>query len=160
MQRRNFLKNFAILGIGLPVIGQMPSDIMMTPKRIKIYDNYIRGTNFYPKTYEKVTLKLGDSIELVREANNRHDRFAIALKKDGWQLGYVAAFENVVLAMLLDQGIALFAEINEVDESDHYPYNEVGFAVYTEVMIENRPPMLNELQNERADNAEDRYRRG
>ena len=56
-------------------------------KRIKIYDNYVRGVHFRKNDFLADLPSVNDVLQLEREADNLYDRFAIKVQKDGRFLG-------------------------------------------------------------------------
>lgn len=56
-------------------------------------------------------LKVGDRLELVREAGNEHDANAVRLDWRGHALGYIPRTDNATVARQLDHGNLLEARI-------------------------------------------------
>lgn len=132
-------------------------------KKVKIYDNYVRGVHFRKKDFLSAQLKENDAVNLVREPENQYDRFAIRVEKDGKFLGYIPAYENIVMAMLLDQGVELEANVSDVKKIiDEEKYLDKVFAieVYAKLLVPFQHLQSNDLANHRADDAEDIYRKG
>src|SRR5690606_17276404 len=90
-------------------------------QEITIYDNYVRGTHFYRKDFKKLKLVVGQSLGLQREQNNKYDRFAIAVCTNNLKIGYIPAYENVVLANMMDKGViaAIVSELNDLNEDGY-----------------------------------------
>lgn len=135
--------------------------IAMERKTIVIYDNFVRGTNFYRKNYFTSQPKQNEKVTLKRDAENIYDSFAIGVFLNDLQLGYLAAYENIVLANLLDSGVKLEAYVSEVkllsDKKDILQ-NVFSVCVCAELMV---PISLNENKiDKRADEATDVYRKG
>lgn len=59
-------------------------------------------------------LKRGDAVELVREADNPHDRNAVRVEWNGHMLGYLPRADNEPVARQLDRGNPLKARIARV----------------------------------------------
>lgn len=59
---------------------------------------------------------MNDILQLERETDNQYDQFAIKVMRNGKFLGYIAAYENITLAMLMDQGVQLEASVSAVAE--------------------------------------------
>lgn len=132
-------------------------------RKIKIYNNYVRGVNFRKNDFLSHTPKINDVLQLEREADNKYDRFAIKVMKDGRFLGYIAAYENITLAMLMDQGVHLEASVSKVaDEIDDKKYLDKVFSVqvFAKLLVPFDHLKVNDLGKERADDAEDMYRKG
>ena len=49
-------------------------------------------------------MRPGDEVELVRERNNPHDRFAVACVYRGLPIGYIPRQANLQIAEALDKG--------------------------------------------------------
>ncbi len=61
-------------------------------------------------------LTKGARLELVRDAENRYDRWAIKVRNDkGERLGFVSADINEIPARLMDGGKRLFAEVTDIE---------------------------------------------
>ncbi|WP_295858528.1 HIRAN domain-containing protein [uncultured Fibrobacter sp.] len=76
-------------------------------------------------------LDKGNKLTLVREPENRYDKFAILVKDaDGQKIGYVPRRNNLVLARLMDAGKALYATVHDKSEAHAYP--ELSIDVYME----------------------------
>lgn len=74
-------------------------------------------------------LTVGDSLELMREPDNRHDSNAIRVGWLGHKLGYLPRAENQAAARLLDQGRRLEARIGGL-ELDANPWRRVVIEVW------------------------------
>ncbi len=76
-------------------------------------------------------LQLGDTLKLVREADNPHDPNAVRIEWRGRKLGYVPRRENALLAWGLDRGTPLHARVSRL--ADHpNPARRIEFEVYIE----------------------------
>ncbi|MBR2682465.1 MAG: HIRAN domain-containing protein [Atopobiaceae bacterium] len=80
-------------------------------------DTRIAGTAHVEGIDELVErLTEGTRLELVRDAKNRYDRWAIELRNsEGEHLGFVPADINEIPARLMDGGKRLFAEITDIE---------------------------------------------
>ena len=76
-------------------------------------------------------LRLGDPLELVREADNPKDGNAVRVDWRGRKLGYVPRRENAALAWGIDRGTPLRARISRLDEHPN-PARRIEFEVYLE----------------------------
>lgn len=74
-------------------------------------------------------MKPGDSVALVREADNVHDRHAVRVEWRGHMLGYVPRRENAHLARQLDRGVPLTGRITRLDKSRN-GRNRVSYEIY------------------------------
>ena len=135
----------------------LPKNDLIEQKKVKIYDNYIRGLQFtqFNKIAEKI--KEGDSVVLKREADNEYDSFAIAILWEDIKIGYIAAYENIVLANMLDAGSSAEAFVSQVDRKRNI-YNQVSVEIFTTLILPLQKAAILVHKNHRADDAEDEYR--
>lgn len=155
MDRKEFLKFFGIGGVGLvlPNASQLPASGLLS-RPVKIYDNYIKGVGYYDlgKCFREV--KVGDMVVLQRFQDHQYDRFALGVRWKGFFLGYLPAFENIVLANLMDAGAELHAMVTA-----KHSFHELGVGVWAELIL-NKEESPNKLSDTQADNIGDIYRRG
>ena len=76
-------------------------------------------------------MRIGDALELVREADNPHDANAVRVEWRGRKLGYVPRRENAAIAQGLDRGAPLRARLSRLDDHPN-PARRVEFEVYIE----------------------------
>jgi hypothetical protein len=76
-------------------------------------------------------LRIGDALELVREAGNAHDANAVAVAWRGRKLGYVPRRHNALLAWGLDRGERLQARISRIAPHPN-PARRIEFEVFLE----------------------------
>ena len=76
-------------------------------------------------------LRVGDALELVREADNQRDPDAVRVDWRGRKLGYVPRRENAALAWGLDRGTPLRARVSRLAEHPN-PARRIEFEVYIE----------------------------
>ena len=132
-------------------------------KQVKIYDNYVRGVHFRKTDFLNDLPRVNDVLQLERETGNIYDRFAIKVTRNGKFLGYIAAYENITLAMLMDQGVQLDASVsNVVDNINDKRYLDKVFSVqvFAKLLVPFDHLEKTDLRAKRADDAEDVYRRG
>lgn len=156
--RKTFLKVLGLGGAGfiLPAntSGLSFDQNGLLSQPVKIYDNYLRGTQYYHLEKCYPNIKTGDDLSLLREAGHQHDTYAIKVFWQEEPLGYIPAFENIVLANLMDSGAILKAMITE-KKSKH----ELAVGIWTDLIV--KTDKNNEIINhQRADDAEDLYRKG
>lgn len=165
MERSSFLK---IIGAGagsllLSGFDFNSDSLKYDLKKIKIYDNYVRGVNFRKNDFLSIKLNENDELQLERENENKYDKFAIKVLKGGKFLGYIAAYENIVLAMLMDQGVKLEASVSKIDKinnEEKYLQNVFSVQVFAKLLVPYQQLEQNDLRTKRADDAEDIYRQG
>ena len=89
--------------------GGISIDVM--PKDILVLECLVAGTSFRnlqnvePELLQKVQL------EIVREAKNKFDKFAVALHFKKNKIGYIPKEKNETIARLMDVGKSFFATI-------------------------------------------------
>lgn len=111
MNRSDFIKS---LGLGMGGV-ILPKTSFFTTQLVKIYDNYIRGIQFYEFKKIAELIREGDEVVLQRDSENIHDAFATEIRFKEYKLVYIAAYENVVLANMLNQNISLIGKISKID---------------------------------------------
>ena len=153
MKRSDFLKTLGLTGVGIVI----PNTIL-AQKPVKIYDNYIKGLVHYQYKQVKKQLSKGQELTLVRELTNTYDSFAVAVFYGTYKLGYVAAYENVVLGNLLEQGVALKGFVSKHNPSNIY--EAISVEIYVNLVVENTTLLKTDLLHKRADDADDVYRKG
>ena len=96
---------------------------------ILVQSSPLAGSQFYALARAWPNIRVGDTLDLVREAKNRHDPCAIRVEWQGQQLGYVPRTENRALALALDQGEVLSARVSKLRQ-DRNPWQRVEFEVF------------------------------
>lgn len=132
-------------------------------KKIKIYDNYVRGVHFRKQDFLVDVPKVNDLLQLERETDNRYDQFAIKVMRKGKFLGYISAYENITMALLMDQGVQLEASVSAVAEDiKEMKYLDKVFSVqvFAKLLVPFTHLETGDLQTKRADDANDVYRKG
>ncbi len=126
MTRRDFLHTLArLLGlIALPVAAQAAP----APRRL-IQQCQLAGFQHHDGEELWHYLTVGDSLQLVREANNPHDANAIRIDWNGRQLGYIPQAQNETTARLIDQGRWLEARIGRL-KKDGNPWRRMAIEVW------------------------------
>lgn len=159
MKRKDFLR-ITTSGSAFLLGGALLPDLSYDLKRVTVYDNYIKGVRHYLKRDDAIAFKQEHQVHLEREASNENDRFAVRIVYKGRKIGYVAAFENVVIANMMDHGVELEAEISEVNPApNQYLSNAIGIRVSAQLMVPIHKLEENDLTAERADDVVDEYRR-
>jgi hypothetical protein len=151
MNRSDFLKTMGLGSVGL----FLPASLA-EKQQIRIYDNYLAGLAHYQYASVKKELKVGDGLMLKREATNLYDQFAVEVLWNDHKLGYLPAYENVVLANMLDLGAELHGFISKVDLNGDQ-YNAVAIEVYATLVLPAQK-QINQAVEGRADDAADNYR--
>jgi len=82
--------------------------------RLLVQSSALAGFRYYAAAEVWGQLRVGDRLELVREAHNPHDGNAVAVAWRGRKLGYVPKRDNPALAWGLDRGEPLQARISRL----------------------------------------------
>ena len=79
--------------------------------RMLVQSSPLAGFRYHAAAEVWTDLRVGDPLELAREADNPHDPNAVAVLWRGRKLGYVPRRENRTVAWALDRGDRLHARI-------------------------------------------------
>lgn len=99
---------------------------------VLVQSSPLAGSQYYALAESWLEMRVGDTLTLVRETDNRHDRNAIRIEWRGRKLGYLPRAQNRIVARTLDEGERLFARISKLS-SDQNPWRRVEFEVYIEL---------------------------
>lgn len=155
MNRSEFLKSLGLGASGLII----PVNLFVNTKQVKVYDNFVRGLTYYDFRKVRNELKVGDQLQLKREQDNKYDRFAIQVNFNEFRLGYIATFENIVLANMMDLDVGLNTIVSQHTTSGSI-YDALAVGVYAELVVANKLLTGLFMMDDRADNAVDIYRKG
>ena len=155
MNRSNFLKVF-----GLGTTGLIIPNTTWSQKPVKIYDNYVKGLTHYQFETIRKQLEVGTELQLKRETTNIYDSFAIEVYFNQHKLGYLAAYENIAIANMLEQGVIFTAFVSKITSKEDEIFDGLAVEVYTHIVIENKKILETNLLEKRADDAHDQYRKG
>jgi hypothetical protein len=97
--------------------------------RLVVQSSPLAGFRYYDAASLWNEMRVGDRLELEREAGNPHDANAVAVSWRGRKLGYVPRRENAALAWGLDRGEALAARISRLAAHPN-PARRLEFEVY------------------------------
>lgn len=153
MKRSEFIKAFGLGSTGLII-----PNSNLAQKPIKIYDNYVKGLLHYKFDAVKTKIKVGEELQIIRDLDNIYDSFAIAIFYNTKKLGYLPAYENIVLANLLEQGVKLTGFVSNLNIKDKY--QAISVEIYANIVVENSTFLKTNLLEKRADDAIDVYRKG
>ncbi len=107
-QNQNLIK--ASSGL-LSALSKGGISISLMPKDILVLETIIAGTSFRKLKEIEPQLMPQTKLEVIREANNEYDQFAIAIHFEKNKVGYIPKDSNEVIARLLDAGKAFYATI-------------------------------------------------
>lgn len=128
--RKLFLKNLVFGSIGAGLLPGLRTD--SSPEdEVEIYRGNVRGLLYYDFFDIRESLVAGQSLELKREPENRHDSEAISVYAGAHMLGFIAQEDNLVLAAMLDEGLPLRAYVRRLHENPR----EVWWGLRIEVKL-------------------------
>ena len=96
--------------------------------RVLVQSSPLAGSQYYAARRVWPELKPGDRLELVREADNRHDPNAVRVDWRGQPLGYVPRAENRAVARALDAGERLEGRVSRLRD-DPDPWRRIEFEI-------------------------------
>ena len=96
---------------------------------VLVQNSPLAGSQYYAAAAVWGDIQVGDRLTLVREADNRHDRYAIRVEWRGHKLGYVPRAENRAAAQALDVGEKLEARVTRLRD-DPDPWRRIEFSVH------------------------------
>ena len=99
--------------------------------RLLVQSSPVAGFRYHAAAGLWSELRVGDTLELEREAANPHDPNAVSLSWRGRKLGYVPRRENAAVAWGLDRGTPLRARVSRLAEHPN-PARRIEFEVYIE----------------------------
>ena len=155
MNRSEFLKVF-----GLGTTGLIVPNTIWSQKPIKIYDNYIKGLTHYQFETIRKQLAVGKELILKREHANKYDSFAVEVYCNEHKLGYLAAYENIAIANMLEQGVKFSVFVSKLTSNPDKVFDGLAIEIYTNIVIETPKIIETDLLEKRADDAHDQYRKG
>lgn len=82
--------------------------------RLVVQSAPLAGSRYYAVKEVAADLRVGDPLELAREADNPHDANAVSVSWGGRKLGYVPRRDNAAIAWALDRGDRLHARISRL----------------------------------------------
>jgi len=97
--------------------------------RIIVQSSPLAGFRHYEAPNLWGEIQAGDTLTLVREPDNPHDRNAVRVEWRSFKLGYVPRAENEAVARQLDRGTALLARVSKVQHT-RAPNKRIEFEVY------------------------------
>jgi hypothetical protein len=100
--------------------------------RILVQSSPLAGFQFHEGRRLWPELKVGDSLQLVREPDNPYDPRAIRVEWQGHKLGYVPRVENEAVARQLDLGNRLEARITKLTRHRD-PWKRIEFEIFLRI---------------------------
>ena len=122
--RRNFLKRF--LTFGAATLSSVSANVrpvstikLTTIKAAGLQYGECVDFLFFPN----------EPLKLIREPQNRYDRYAVAIYKEDKKLGYVPKANSRIIASLMDKGTILSATVRYYDQKKE-PWERVWVSVW------------------------------
>lgn len=110
-------------------LGHATATMAADSVRILVQRSPLAGSQYHAARQMWGELRPGERLDLVREADNRHDRNAVRIDWRGQTLGYVPRAENRAVAHALDAGERLEARIAALRD-DPDPWRRIEFEVF------------------------------
>ncbi|MBS0370107.1 MAG: HIRAN domain-containing protein [Proteobacteria bacterium] len=82
--------------------------------RILVQSSPLAGFQYYGGKILWDEMHEGDTLTLIREPDNPHDRFAVRVEWRGQKLGYLPRAENQAVAEEMDRGSAIGGRIGKL----------------------------------------------
>ncbi len=100
--------------------------------KILLQSSPLAGFRYYAGKQLWSEMKVGDTLQLVREPDNTHDPNAVRVEWQGHKLGYVPRADNAALARFMDRGSKAEARITRLKKSRN-PWQRMEFEVYLDL---------------------------
>jgi hypothetical protein len=151
-------------GLGLTKLLNAQTNLNVSLQKVCVYDNYIKGISHFQNVIHQIEWEAPLKERLERELHNKYDRFAIATYVQDKKNGYIAAYENIVIAKMMDSGVEIIPNIEQDTsiELKNIPYfrPDIYIQLFTELIIPSDTiPNLN-MNLKRSDDQPDKYRQG
>ncbi len=95
---------------------------------IPIYDDFVAGFQYYKGMDLIHSIGAGQSLDLVREPENRYDNQAIAIYWEGQKLGFMPQCNNLIPSALLDAKIPCIATVKAAHKNAA-PWETLEFSI-------------------------------
>lgn len=110
-----------------------------TEARIIVQQSPLAGFQYYEGKGLWDMMRVGDTLQLVREPQNKHDSHAVRVEWRGEMLGYVPRRENSDVARQMDHGAPVRARIVRLKEARN-PWQRMEFEVYVDLSSSKSQP--------------------
>lgn len=100
--------------------------------RILVQSSPLAGSQYYQLAELQRNIQVGDPLELVRDADNVHDKNAVAVRWHRQALGYLPRKENRAVAKAIDDGETVRATVEAITP-DPNPWKRLRIAVFIEL---------------------------
>lgn len=128
--RRTRLLTMLWLSVALLHVTCVPADtVPAVTARIVLQSAMVAGLRHHDAKLVWDSLRVGDTVELVREAQNVHDGNAVRVDWNGSVLGYLPQAQNQFVARQLDRGNALRARISALGKYRNH-HRKLAIEIY------------------------------
>jgi len=117
--------------VGLLVCLQVFAQEPGAAVRILVQSSPLAGFRYHAAAEVWHELRVGDRLELRREADNAHDANAVSVCWRGHKLGYLPRRDNAAASWSLDRGQQLNARISKLAQHPN-PARRIEVEVYAE----------------------------
>lgn len=125
LSRNAFLQRL----IGLTGLGSLSYAQVQSYRKIYLFQSFVAGFRFHKGMELLQRMSKNDPLEMRREPDNEHDRFAVALYWQQEKIGYLPAADNEMMARLLDaEALPLLAFITHINR-EVQPWENLAIAV-------------------------------
>ena len=106
--------------------------IMPFVQELFLLECTVAGTGFVKDIEPKAkALTIGDTVALVREAENKYDRLAIRVdNSSGSKLGHVPRKKNEIISRLLDGGKMIYGKVSGIEFSEFSSWITIDIKIY------------------------------
>lgn len=119
----------AVLLLGLLATVSVSATEPGADAQILLQNSPLAGFRYYEGKRLWSEMKVGDTLQLVREPGNAYDANAVRVEWQGRKLGYVPRADNEALARFMDRGSKAEARITRLKKSRN-PWQRMEFEVY------------------------------
>lgn len=102
-------------------------------KYFVLNDTHIAGFQFHDGPGVLWAMREGETVKLVAEPDNRHDKWAVRIERQGKHIGYLPRKQNHAVSRLLQQGCKVRCKITNVDR-EAAPWRAVKVQAYIKML--------------------------
>ena len=124
--------SISLLVLLLTGLGQAAEPRRGGTVRILVQSSPLAGSQYYRLPELQRNIRVGDPLELVRDADNVHDKNAVAVRWHGQPLGYLPRKENRAVAKAIDDGETVRASVEAIT-ADPNPWKRLRISVFIEL---------------------------
>jgi hypothetical protein len=118
---------------GLVFMPLAPVAAMAMPQRkVVLQQSPVAGFQYYEGERVFNSLRIDAPLQLVRDANNKYDKNAVAIYFRNEKLGFVPRTENCAISSMIDRGEKLSARVVKLEQVKN-PWDRIRFEVVLDV---------------------------